>query len=203
MPKFKVGDAIRVITNEHGHEQFGREGIITNIRDPWPTDFLYEVTYTGAHRGQNVYRIGDIELIGILPNGFRVGDRVFYVEDDGGVEKRIYGTVKQQPRAIIGVEEDKAVWAQWDHDGQIPGAEGFMFVKDVFLAAPDDELPIPVDAGVPFVFIQEVNTIQTGKLGVGHLRGLESFKSVEAAMAHCAKLRAQHGPRVVAYVRVE
>lgn len=58
---FKVGDKVRVITRDHGDDQFGDEGVLVgNIADPFD-DFIYHVDILG--KGPNVYREGDLELI--------------------------------------------------------------------------------------------------------------------------------------------
>ena len=80
---FPVGSRVRVITKDHGIDQFGDEGIlIPHI--PIDKDFIYKVQFDNGERN-NVYRLGDLELIkeADMPvekekKPFKKGDRVSY-----------------------------------------------------------------------------------------------------------------------------
>lgn len=57
----------------------------------------------------------------LLPNGFRVGERVYYVSPIGRDNSyRDTGTIVRNPRSMEGVPAENAVWANWDN-GSTPG----------------------------------------------------------------------------------
>lgn len=57
----------------------------------------------------------------LLPNGFRVGERVFYTTAIGrDYSYRNTGTIVRNPHSIEGVPAENAVWANWDN-GSTPG----------------------------------------------------------------------------------
>lgn len=53
----------------------------------------------------------------VLPHGFKVGQRVYYLddfeEDEGGNPLRMYGTVIDTPSSATPFERDM-LWASWD-----------------------------------------------------------------------------------------